>query len=78
MDYPAIAEAKREWLDSPEGREAANAETLPRTPDADQYLKNRLERAFDAGIRAMTPEPRYRKRRCRAINSNCATSQRPL
>lgn len=40
------------WIASDEGRVAANPHTLPPTEAANVYLRNRLELAFQAGVRA--------------------------
>lgn len=63
MDGRHIVIAWNEWADSEEGRTASNPHTLPPTENARQYLVNRLERAFQAGVkaaekaRAPTPAP---------------------
>lgn len=52
MEGPQIVTEWKHWLESPEGKGASNPFTLPPGENARQYLKNRLERAFQAGIRA--------------------------
>jgi len=47
-----IVAAWQEWLNSEDGRKAANPETLGTSLSARQYLENRLNSAFQAGIRA--------------------------
>ena len=46
------AKARDEWLASAEGQKAADSATLVNCGDADYYLKNRLCRAFIAGMEA--------------------------
>lgn len=50
MDGRMIAQAWRAWKESKEGAAACNPETLGPSFRARQYLENRLERAFQAGI----------------------------
>jgi hypothetical protein len=52
MEGPQIVTAWKHWLESDEGKSTSNPFTLPPGENARQYLKNRLERAFQAGIRA--------------------------
>ena len=52
MEGPQIVTSWRHWLESDEGKGASNPFTLPPGENARQYLKNRLETAFRAGIRA--------------------------
>lgn len=48
MDGTKIAAAWKEWLESEEGKQASDPGTLK--PGERQYLENRLERAFQAGV----------------------------
>jgi hypothetical protein len=52
MEGPEIVIAWKAWLDSEEGRKAVDPYTLGATNGARQYLQNRLECAFQAGIKA--------------------------
>lgn len=49
------AKACDEWLDGPEGVRAQDAWTLLGSNDPDRYLRNRLQRAFLAGMEAALP-----------------------
>ncbi len=49
MDVTKIAAAWEEWLESEEGKRASDVGTLK--PGDSHYLNNRLERAFQAGMR---------------------------
>lgn len=51
MKHPEVITWEK-WLESAEGAEAAKASTLPANSTGDYYLKNRLWRAFQAGIDA--------------------------
>jgi hypothetical protein len=61
MEGPQIVTAWKHWLESDEGKSTSNPFTLPPGENARQYLKNRLERAFQAGIRAAERRDRSRK-----------------
>lgn len=52
MEGPQIVVAWKHWLESEEGKRASNPFSLPPGENARQYLKDRLESAFRAGIRA--------------------------
>lgn len=52
MDGRMVVAAWQAWKDSPEGQNCSNPETLGNTLSARQYLENRLERAFQAGVKA--------------------------
>lgn len=52
MEGKTIVMEWKQWLDSEEGRKASDPQTLGTTLSARQYLENRLERAFQAGIKA--------------------------
>ena len=51
MDGTKIAAAWKEWIDSEEGRKAADPTTIGAPLTFRQYLENRLKRAFQAGVR---------------------------
>lgn len=52
MEGTKIVVAWKEWLDSEEGRNASDPTSLGTSLSARQYLENRLNRAFHAGIKA--------------------------
>lgn len=52
MEGKQIIQEWTAWIESDEGRIAANSHTLPPTEAANTYLRNRLELAFQAGVRA--------------------------
>lgn len=51
MDGTKIVAAWKEWLDSEEGRKASDPTTIGAPATFRQYLENRLERAFQAGVK---------------------------
>jgi hypothetical protein len=52
LDGKQLAKARDEWLDSDEGKRAADPTTLNAPPSSRQYLENRLRNAFLAGAKA--------------------------
>lgn len=52
MEGPKIVMAWKEWLDSIEGRKASDPYSLGAGNGARQYLENRLQNAFLAGVKA--------------------------
>jgi hypothetical protein len=52
MTGEQLAAKWKEWIQSDEGRKAANPETLGTTLSARNYLENRLWHAFTAGAKA--------------------------
>lgn len=52
MEGTEIVREWQAWLNTDEGRKAANPHTLPPTETASVYLRNRLEQAFQAGVKA--------------------------
>lgn len=67
MEGPAMVKAWKRWLDSAEGKKCADPNTIGNSARWRQYLENRLQMAFYAGIeaeeedRARSVEPASRK-----------------